>query len=265
MARAARLSGQTFEREEDEAVADDSLSSRVKRFLMDRVLNRLVRTVSRSLHSVRGRFVYTLTSPCSSQGFWGILLFASVPNPLFDLAGITCGHLLIPFGQFFTATFIGKALVKAHLQAIVVIAVFGKEHLTGVINFIERVLPFLQGKLHKMLDAERSKLHRKFHGGAADAPAPVRSNSPTLPNRGIRILRRCRRVRGCVRANVRSQKSMLGTVWNGVLFVMISYFLASLINSSVQHHLQKQEDMEEARYLLTVGKRPVSPGLKKSR
>ena len=98
-----------------------------------------------------------------------------MPNPLFDLAGITCGHLLIPFGQFFTATFIGKAIVKAHLQAIVVIAVFGKEHLTGVINFIERMLPFLQGKLHKMLDAERSKLHRKFHGGAADAPAPVRS------------------------------------------------------------------------------------------
>ena len=92
---------------------------------------------------------------------------------MFDLAGITCGHLLIPFAQFFTATFIGKAIIKAHLQAIVVIAVFGKEQLAGLINMIERLLPFLNGKLHAMLDAERSKLHRKFHG-SADAPAAVR-------------------------------------------------------------------------------------------
>jgi hypothetical protein len=28
-------------------------------------------------------------------GFWGILVAASIPNPLFDLAGITCGHFLV--------------------------------------------------------------------------------------------------------------------------------------------------------------------------
>lgn len=60
--------------------------------------------------------------------FFGILLCASVcgartkfshfqiPNPLFDLAGITCGHFLIPFSTFFGATFAGKALVKAGIQ-----------------------------------------------------------------------------------------------------------------------------------------------------
>ena len=41
-------------------------------------------------------------------GFFGILACASIPNPLFDLAGITCGHFLVPFWTFFGATLIGK-------------------------------------------------------------------------------------------------------------------------------------------------------------
>lgn len=41
-------------------------------------------------------------------GFWGILLCASIPNPLFDLAGITCGHFLVKFWTFFGATLIGN-------------------------------------------------------------------------------------------------------------------------------------------------------------
>jgi len=35
---------------------------------------------------------------------------------LFDLAGITCGHFLVPFGTFFGATLIGKAVIKMHIQ-----------------------------------------------------------------------------------------------------------------------------------------------------
>jgi uncharacterized membrane protein YdjX (TVP38/TMEM64 family) len=49
-------------------------------------------------------------------GFIGILLFASIPNPLFDLAGMICGHSLVSFWTFFGATLIGKALIKAHVQ-----------------------------------------------------------------------------------------------------------------------------------------------------
>ncbi len=41
---------------------------------------------------------------------------SQIPNPLFDLAGITCGHFLVPFWTFFGATVIGKALIKAHIQ-----------------------------------------------------------------------------------------------------------------------------------------------------
>ena len=39
-----------------------------------------------------------------------------IPNPLFDLAGITCGHFLVPFWTFFGATLIGKAIIKMHIQ-----------------------------------------------------------------------------------------------------------------------------------------------------
>lgn len=39
-----------------------------------------------------------------NMGFFSICLFASVPNPLFDLAGLMCGHNLVPFGTFFGAT-----------------------------------------------------------------------------------------------------------------------------------------------------------------
>ena len=48
-------------------------------------------------------------------GFITVLLCASIPNPLFDLAGITCGHFGIPFITFFGATAIGKSIIKVHL------------------------------------------------------------------------------------------------------------------------------------------------------
>jgi membrane protein YqaA with SNARE-associated domain len=59
-------------------------------------------------------------------GFITVLLCASIPNPLFDLAGITCGHFLIPFRTFFTATFLGKALIKVHIQMLFIITLFRK-------------------------------------------------------------------------------------------------------------------------------------------
>ena len=52
------------------------------------------------------------------MGFWGVLIFASVPNPLFDLAGIMCGRFGIEFWSFFGAVFIGKALIKATIQVL---------------------------------------------------------------------------------------------------------------------------------------------------
>lgn len=60
------------------------------------------------------------------HGFWGVLLMAAWPNALFDLCGICCGHFLMPFWTFFSAVFIGKAILKASGQLLFFTAIFSK-------------------------------------------------------------------------------------------------------------------------------------------
>lgn len=52
----------------------------------------------------------------SLRGILSPRLRVKVPNPLFDLAGITCGFFMIPFRTFAAATFLGKAVIKASIQ-----------------------------------------------------------------------------------------------------------------------------------------------------
>ncbi|OXU28984.1 hypothetical protein TSAR_002361 [Trichomalopsis sarcophagae] len=97
-------------------------------------------------------------------GFLGILACASIPNPLFDLAGLTCGHYLIPFWTFFGATLIGKAIVKMHIQQLAVIIAFNEELLDKAISFLAYV-PVVgtkfQEPLKKYLVEQKRKLHDK--------------------------------------------------------------------------------------------------------
>ncbi|KAK1882656.1 Vacuole membrane protein 1 [Dissostichus eleginoides] len=69
-------------------------------------------------------------------GFFGILVCASIPNPLFDLAGITCGHFLVPFWTFFGATLIGKAVIKMHIQKLFVILTFSRHIVEQMVSLI---------------------------------------------------------------------------------------------------------------------------------
>ena len=50
-----------------------------------------------------------------------------IPNPLFDLAGICCGHFLVPFKTFFLATFIGKAIFKVLIQSTFILILFNEK------------------------------------------------------------------------------------------------------------------------------------------
>jgi vacuole membrane protein 1 len=61
---------------------------------------------------------YLIYWSLKKHAFLTVLACASIPNPLFDLAGITCGHFLIPFKTFFIATSIGKALIKTTMQVV---------------------------------------------------------------------------------------------------------------------------------------------------
>jgi membrane protein YqaA with SNARE-associated domain len=93
-------------------------------------------------------------------GFWTILACASIPNPLFDLAGITSGHFRIPFKTFFSATFIGKAIIKVHIQMLFIIVIFRKETLTILIKLIEFVSAGLADSFARGLEAKKKQLNQ---------------------------------------------------------------------------------------------------------
>jgi uncharacterized membrane protein YdjX (TVP38/TMEM64 family) len=94
------------------------------------------------------RWEYRVQMLVEKAGFIGILLCASIPNPLFDLAGITCGHFLVPFWTFFGATLIGKAVIKMHIQKIFVILAFNETLLESAIELLH-VIPVVGVKLEQ--------------------------------------------------------------------------------------------------------------------
>ncbi|XP_071327852.1 vacuole membrane protein 1 isoform X2 [Trachinotus anak] len=147
-------------------------------------------------------------------GFFGILACASIPNPLFDLAGITCGHFLVPFWTFFGATLIGKAIIKMHIQKLFVIITFSKhivEQMVSLLGSVPKVGPSLQKPFSQYLEAQRNKLH---HAGGS-APA---------------------------------DENWLSWVFEKVVLVMVGYFVISIVNSMAQSYakrLQQQRNSEE--------------------
>jgi membrane protein YqaA with SNARE-associated domain len=117
MARAARLSG---EQDEDELEK----------------LKKLMNEESKNL-TFMDKMKMQMHNIIQKIGFFGILAAASIPNPLFDLAGITCGHFLIPFWTFFGATFIGKAFIKMHIQKCFIIFIFTEHHVENVMAMLQ--------------------------------------------------------------------------------------------------------------------------------
>ena len=71
-------------------------------------------------------------------GFWGVVLLSAWPNAMFDLCGICCGHALMPFATFFTAVFIGKALIKVNGQLVVFTLLFSSKYRDAAIGYIVR-------------------------------------------------------------------------------------------------------------------------------
>jgi len=136
-------------------------------------------------------------------GFFGILACASIPNPLFDLAGITCGHFLVPFWTFFGATVIGKAVIKMHIQKLFIIFAFNETLIEAAVSQIHR-LPWIGNKLEvplrELLNKQKEKLHRK-------------SETPIDQNPGV-----------------------LGFIFEKLVLAMILYFLLSIVNSLAQSY-----------------------------
>ncbi|KAD4177958.1 hypothetical protein E3N88_26549 [Mikania micrantha] len=98
--------------------------------------------------------------------FFTILVLASVPNPLFDLAGIMCGQFGIPFWKFFLATL--------HIQTVFIISVCNNQLLYWIENELIWMLSFIPG-VASTLPNIVAKLHAMKEKYMA-APLPVTSN-----------------------------------------------------------------------------------------
>ncbi|GLH01749.1 Vacuole membrane protein 1 [Gryllus bimaculatus] len=136
-------------------------------------------------------------------GFFGILACASIPNPLFDLAGITCGHFLVPFWTFFGATLIGKAVIKMHIQKMFVIIAFNETLVENAVAFMA-LIPYVGSRLQQpfkeFLEKQKLKLHRR-----SDVELPAESN-------------------------------LLAAIFEKFVVAMILYFVVSIVNSLAQSH-----------------------------
>ncbi|KAG8325701.1 Vacuolar membrane protease [Homalodisca vitripennis] len=149
MARAARLSGYDPEDEDDLREFEEFQR---KRELHPESLTLL------------DRMKVMVESLVEKVGFFGILACASIPNPLFDLAGITCGHFLVPFWTFFGATLIGKAVIKMMIQQIFVIVAFNEALIAKAVDNLS-VVPIvgqlLQEPVMKFFIKQKERFHRK--------------------------------------------------------------------------------------------------------
>lgn len=134
-------------------------------------------------------------------GFFGILACASIPNPLFDLAGITCGHFLIPFGTFFGATLIGKAIIKMHIQKIFVILAFNEQLFDTAVSFLVKI-PLLGAQLEGPVRNLLIKQKEKLHGGS------------TSEHGG----------------------SIMGSIFEKFVLAMVAYFVVSIVHSLAQNY-----------------------------
>ena len=167
MARAARLASQQEEKEkledeqntanDDEDDDDDEFKQEMK--------EALEKADTSTLFGKGKAFMHNLVN---KVGFFGILLAASIPNPLFDLAGITCGHFLIDFWTFFGATLIGKAIVKMHIQMVFIIVLFSKDKVDWLISKMDGI-PKIQAPFVEFMEKQKTKLYEGQVDENADA------------------------------------------------------------------------------------------------
>ncbi|XP_015695379.1 vacuole membrane protein KMS1-like [Oryza brachyantha] len=167
-----------------------------------------------------------LMSHSEHLNFPTILLLASVPNPLFDLAGILCGQFNIPFWKFFLATLIGKAVIKVYIQTTLVITLCNNQLLEllekrimwvfGNVPVVSSVLPSLVGKLKT---AKKKFLSASV---AASASSAVKETKWNLS---------------------------FSLIWNTIVWLLIMNFIVQIITSTAQSYLKRQQELETRKKL----------------
>ncbi|KAJ2551548.1 hypothetical protein EV175_003650 [Coemansia sp. RSA 1933] len=146
-------------------------------------------------------------------GFAGILVFAAIPNPLFDLAGITCGHFKVPFWTFFGATFIGKSIFKSSIQTAVVVTAFSKEMIDVLLSFLGYVSSWSRDMAEQMLNKQVAAFSSDNQTNAIDSSSTTTIGAQT----------------GSI--------SLLGSVWNTCISLMLIYFVITTLETFAQSYL----------------------------
>lgn len=99
------------------------------------------------------------------HGFLGIFLLSAWPNAAFDMCGMCCGYLQLPFFTFFGATLLGKAFVKANLQALFFVALFSNHAFE---KFVEMMSVIPIEDLGTLMKDQRSSFIHTFSSQKSD-------------------------------------------------------------------------------------------------
>ncbi|XVE89681.1 hypothetical protein DITRI_Ditri20bG0015500 [Diplodiscus trichospermus] len=173
---------------------------------------------------------YWLLSHSQYLNFFTILVLASVPNPLFDLAGIMCGQFGIPFWKFFLATLLGKAIIKTHIQTVFIISVCNYQLLDFIENELIRVLSFIPGVATILPD-----LIKKLHTIRDKYMSPSPQGSSNI--------------------KVKRWDLSLASIWNTVVWLMLLNFFIKMVTATARNFLQEQQEKE----LITLSKNSSEP------
>ena len=180
---------------------ESKLLSGEKLPLMDRAKLLIYKTLQKHAFIA----IFLLASVCISYCL--ILDSLQIPNPLFDLAGFLCGHFLVPFGVFFGAAFLGKAVVKVSIQSFFVIFCFSQHQVDIILQILQSINPKLQALAMSGIEKQKKTL---FSEVIAEESRPL-----------------------------------IAVIWEYFVMAMIIYFIYSIISSLVQNYLQEQDEEEK--------------------
>ena len=119
-----------------------------------------------------------------NYGFVGIFLLASWPNAAFDMCGMACGWLQMPFWTFFGAVLLGKGFAKVTLQIMGCTVVFGKSAFAVIKTGLRRIDVFGIG-LEQRVAALRKQVMSQFEAQARLTCAGLLGDAESLDERGL--------------------------------------------------------------------------------
>ena len=121
-------------------------------------------------HALYNKLKNSLVWFLKTYGGTGVLIAASIPNPLFDVCGVACGHYLMSFPTFFVNTFIGKAVIRNGYQTLIYVLLYDEKYLQLIIGTLQYLAPDewdIDAKIKEVLMAGKASFESSI---SEDAP-----------------------------------------------------------------------------------------------